>query len=103
MSTVLFPILRALQYVGDDGGEMRGTVLVFSELLQTLLHLSLVVIGKIFAWGVAQIVAGMAATLMKSWAEMVSAAVGCHLIEVGVVDSGFESLADLFVSEVEFW
>jgi len=54
-----------------------------------------------FGRRVAMVVAGTVAAFIEGGTEMVSAAVGSHLIKIGIVEGWFvESLADLFVGKV---
>ena len=85
MAIELLLVLRPLQYGWNYGRQMGLTVLMFSELLQTLLGFCLAVFGKKLVGCVAEIVARVTAYLIETRVKMVSAAVGSHLVQIKIV------------------
>jgi len=60
---------------------------MLSEMLQALLNFILVIVRKIFSWGITKFITGVIAALVESGTEVIPSAVCCHLLDIWVIES----------------
>lgn len=79
-------VLRSLEYVWD-GRQKRCTIFMLSKMLQALLDFILIIVGKIFSWGITEFITGVIAALVESGTQMIPSAMCCHLFLILAIKS----------------